>query len=336
MSPRVSVSNGSSDTQKAVLGEGETSIPEKHVIPGGVQVFQTFNNCGPSSMSMALSLYGISKSQQEIGDKIRPYQVVDGNNDDKSVTLEELANYAEELGFVAYHRPYGDMETLKKYLANDIPIIARTLSKKNEDIGHYRVIKGYDDNRGAFIQDDSLQGDNIWYSYGDFRQLWRPYGYEYMIFVKPEKQALVEEILGENVDEVVAWENAVTYLEQDTQLNPDDYNLKLALSVAYYEVGEYEKSIETFESIESQLPFRALWYQIEPLLSYQELKRYDEVLPRIEAVLSNHNEAFSELYQMRGEIYLDQGKVDEARKEFELAVKYNKNYKPAQEALQSI
>src|SRR3989344_1067131 len=42
------------------------------VLTGGTQVFQTFNNCGPAALSMALSYYGIKVSQHELGDILRP------------------------------------------------------------------------------------------------------------------------------------------------------------------------------------------------------------------------------------------------------------------------
>src|SRR3989344_5350984 len=54
------------------------------VLIGGTQVFQTYNNCGPAALSMALSYYGIKASQHELGDILRPYQQAQGNNDDKT------------------------------------------------------------------------------------------------------------------------------------------------------------------------------------------------------------------------------------------------------------
>ena len=38
-------------------------IPEAKVLAGGSHLFQTFNNCGPAVLSMALSYYGIDVSQ---------------------------------------------------------------------------------------------------------------------------------------------------------------------------------------------------------------------------------------------------------------------------------
>ncbi len=314
----------------------EISLPNSHLIPGGTHVFQTFNNCGPASLSMALSFFDIFVSQQELGNELRPWQSTSGDNDDKSVTLEELEAKAKDYGFLTYHRPNGDIKLIKSFIAEDIPVVMRTLLEEGNDIGHYRVVFGYDDTTGHVIQNDSLQGKGLYYTYDELLALWKPYGYEYLVLVPEAKQAIAERILGENVEVNLAWQNAVINLQKEVAANPNDLDLAMSLSVAYYHVGNYEKSIEVFEQIEPRLPFRTLWYQIEPLKSYQELRRYDEVLPRIENVLTNHNRAYSELYQMRGEIYLDQGRVSEAREQFELAIYYNENYEPARESLQRL
>jgi tetratricopeptide (TPR) repeat protein len=79
-----------------------------------------------------------------------------------------------------------------------------------------------------------------------------------------------------------------------------------------------------------------LWYQIEPILAYQKLGKHDRVFEIIDNILNNGNKAFSELYQIKGEIYLEQGEADSARNEFETALKYNKNYQPAKDALSNL
>jgi tetratricopeptide (TPR) repeat protein len=94
--------------------------------------------------------------------------------------------------------------------------------------------------------------------------------------------------------------------------------------------------VREFEKVEHQLPFRTLWYQIEPIQAYYQLGNYDRALSIIDKVLNYHNRAFSELYVIRGNIYLKQGNHDAARGEFEQAVFYNSNLKSAQEALKSI
>src|SRR3972149_10206152 len=136
-------------------------LPSQKVLSNdGYHIFQTFNNCGPAALSMALRFYGINVTQAELGQSLRPYQIPGGDNDDKSVTLEELAEKSKEYGLIPYHRPMGNPDLVRQFIANDIPVIARTWTKPSEDIGHYRVLKGYDDAARIFIQDDSLQNKN--------------------------------------------------------------------------------------------------------------------------------------------------------------------------------
>src|SRR3990167_8951132 len=85
-------------------------IPSQKILPTDYHIFQTFNNCGPAALSMALRFYGVNVSQEELGNALRPYQVPGGDNDDKSVTLEELAEKSKEYGFIPYHRPMGNPE----------------------------------------------------------------------------------------------------------------------------------------------------------------------------------------------------------------------------------
>ena len=306
------------------------------VLNNNYHVFQTFNNCGPAALSMALSYYGINETQQKLGQDLRPYQIPNGDNDDKSVTLEELAEKSREYGFIPYHRPNGSIELIKLFITYDIPIIARTLLKTDEDIGHYRVIKGYDETTQELIQDDSLQGKNLRYLYENFNALWKQFNYEYLVLVPQDKVEIAKAILGEDADEKTAWQKALRQAQGKLQENPNDIYARFNLSVALYNVGEYQRSAEEFEKIEHLLPFRTLWYQIEPILAYYELGNYSRVFQITDRVLSNYNRAFSELYILRGNIYKTQGNIEGARSEFQKAVFYNVNLKPAQEALDSV
>jgi hypothetical protein len=309
-------------------------IPSKKILSnGGYHIFQTFNNCGPAALSMALRFYGVKVSQEELGQTLRPYQVQGGDNDDKSVTLSELAKKSKELGFIPYHRPMGNPEIIKQFIANDIPVITRTWTKPNEDIGHYRIIKGYDDTNGTFLQDDSLQNKNLTYTYEEFNEIWKKFNYEYLVLIPKEKQKIAEQILGTNADEKISWQNAVNNSLNELAVNPNDIYSRFNLSVAYYNTDKFQYSVEEFEKVENHLPFRTLWYQIEPIQAYFELGNYDRVFQITDKILNNQNRAFSELYILRGKIYQKQGNTDAARNEFEKAVFYNSNLKEIQNLL---
>lgn len=311
-------------------------LPTSKILDSGYHVFQTFNNCGPASLSMALSYYDVRVSQQELGVALRPYQIPNGDNDDKSVTLNELAQKAKDYDLIPFHRPRGTRDMIKHFLANNMPIITRTWTKPNEDIGHYRLIKGFDDATQSFLQDDSLQGKNLWYTYDEFNQLWEAFNYEFLVLVPQDKEELAHAILGEFADEKYAWQKALDAAKSESGANPESIYAHFNASVAAYHIGDFQTSITEFETVESHLSMRMLWYQIEPILAYYELGNYDRVFEITDRVLNNHNRAFSELYLIRGQIYLKQGNQTAAKAEFEKAVMYNVNLKEAQDALSSI
>jgi len=313
------------------------AIPNaKTLSNGGYHIFQSFNNCGPAALSMALRFYGINVDQSELGLALRPYQIPGGDNDDKSVTLEEVAQKSKEYNLFPYLRPMGNEDLVKQFIANDIPVITRTWLDPNDDIGHYRIIKGYDEARGVFIQDDSLQSKDLEYTYADYDDIWKKFNYEYLVLVPKDKQEIAERIIGEDIDEKVAWGKAAKNSRKQLAENPNDIDAGFNLSVAYYKLGDFENSTKEFEKVESRLSFRTLWYQIEPILAYYELGNDQRVLDISERILNNQNRAYSELYILRGKIYQKQGNIDVARAEYQKAVMYNSNLQEAQDALSSI
>lgn len=300
-----------------------TPIPASKTISGGTHTFQTFNNCGPAALSMTLSLFGITESQQTLGRELRPYQNQRGDNDDKSVTLQEVSARAKEYGFLTYLRPGGKPEMIEQFIALDIPVIARTWLTPTEDIGHFRVIKGYNQSTQTFIQDDSLQGKNLSYSYSDFGELWSAFNYEFLVLVPQEKQAQAERILNGILDEKQAWQNALQLAKVEAERDPNNVYPLFNQSVALYHLGEYEESVRIFEQVRDRLPFRMLWYQLEPILSYYRLGEYDIVLRMADGILNNQNRAYSELHQLKGDIFELQGNGAAAESAYAAARLYN-------------
>lgn len=313
-----------------------TSIPEKKVLDTDYHIFQSFNNCGPASLSMALSHYGIEQSQEVLGQELRPWQNPDGIHDDKSVTLAELAEKAKDYELIPYHRPNGNIEMMQEFIAAGIPVITRTWLEPNEDIGHYRVVKGYESGAKTILQDDSFQNKNLTYTYDEFNELWEKFNYEYLVLVPKEKQQLAESILGKNVDKRFAWEQAKLNSVRMLEENPENIYQRFNLSVANYYLGDFQKSVEEYEKVETQLPFRTLWYQIEPIQAYYELGNYNRVFAISDSILNNQNSAYSELYLIRGNIYKKQENLEAARAEYEKAVYYNSNLTAAKDAFNAM
>lgn len=289
-------------------------------------IYQTFNNCGPATLSMMLSWYGQDVSQKELGDKMRPFQNPEGDNDDKTIFTYEFVDWAKKYGFESIGLVNGDIELLKTFTTNGIPVVVKTWLHVNDDIGHFRIVRGFDESKKVIIQDDSFEGPNKKISYFNFLSMWQPFNYAYIIVYTKDQEDLVAAIIGEEIDEKVAWSNALRKAKKESELDPVNVYPYFNMSTSYYHLQDYENSVVAFEKVENRLPRRMLWYQIEPIQAYIELGNYARVFQIADSILANGNRAFSELYQLKGEIYLVQGDEDSARKQFELAVAYNEYF----------
>jgi tetratricopeptide (TPR) repeat protein len=296
---------------------GTSTIPVSKELEDGYFISQTFNNCGPSALSMDLSYYGVHASQETLADDLRPTHNLTGKGDDKSTIPQEIVAEAAKYGFTAYYRPNGSIQLLKDFIANGIPVITRTLFKPSEDYGHYRVIKGYNDATGQIIDEDGFQGPEVAYSYDDFMSLWQEYNYEYIVLVPPGKQALVQSIIGNDMSWQTAWQNAASV----AQSQGDEFNL----SVADYYLGDYADSVAAFVKAQPYLPEHKLWYQMEPIESYYQLGDYPQVMSLANSILSNGDAVYPELYVVLGQTYEKEGSSTAATAAFTEALEYNKN-----------
>lgn len=329
--------NDASGTQ-GVVGGPTPSIsikkasPPRYVIPSSGVVSQTFNNCGPATLSMVMSYFGSTISQDTLREEMRPFNNPSGGVDDKSIFANEFLTYAQKYGFLALHRPNGDIELLKKLVANDIPVVVRTWLHPGEDIGHFRVVRGYDDVNQVLIQDDSYEGKDLQFAYSEFELMWQPFNYGYILVYPKEKEDVVKAILGTYMEEKKAYEIIITKgaLRNSEQQAYIHFNE----ATAYFYLGQYEKAVAAYEKAEQAgLPPRMLWYQIEPIEAYLKSGNTDKVFTMTDAILYNGNLAFSELYFLRGQAYQAQGENELARAAYEKAVYYNNNYQQAQQAL---
>ncbi|MBP7967217.1 C39 family peptidase, partial [Candidatus Woesebacteria bacterium] len=253
-----------STTTPIVTAQDEKVMPtpplkpllKKYIIPQKTQVNQTFNNCGPASLSMLFSYQDVTVTQEVLGQKLRPYQNPVGDNDDKSVSMEELAEETKQYNLLAYHRPHGSMILLKTLINNNIPVLVRTWLHPNEDIGHFRIIRGYDDETQEIIQDDSYEGGNLRQTYDVFENTWQPFNYEYMVVVPSEKKEMVEQLLGTDTDNSHAWQNAYEQAIREAKTEPQNPYPVFNQSRALFHLNKYQEAQQIYESIQSKLPPR--------------------------------------------------------------------------------
>ena len=104
-------------------------LPSSARIYGVLHQQQTWNNCGPATITMALSYYGWTRDQAFAASRLKP------NREDKNVGPQELADFVEEESNVkAIVRMGGTLYLLKLLVANEFPVVI-------EDERHVRSIR---------------------------------------------------------------------------------------------------------------------------------------------------------------------------------------------------
>jgi tetratricopeptide (TPR) repeat protein len=148
---------------------------------------------------------------------------------------------------------------------------------------------------------------------------------------KNEGTQKIEQILSVEKEVSAAWRNAKTRSQEEQKNDTANvYPLFNEARASYY-LGEYQTAIQKYELAKDKLPARMLWYQYEPILAYQKVGAHAKVLQLTEAILNNHNRAYSELYYIRAQSFIALDNTEAAIAELEKAITYNKNYSAAKE-----
>lgn len=148
---------------------------------------QTYNNCGPCSIAIILGHYDHWITQYQVNEQVAA-----------GPSVCDIADHVSQYGLQAraYECP-PSRDPVRLLLANGIPVIANQLLEIGSDIGHYRVVKGYDDVAQEFISDDPLQskGPDYHISYSIFTGLSR-HGAIIPVY-PPEMDLLVQSLMRE-------------------------------------------------------------------------------------------------------------------------------------------
>jgi tetratricopeptide (TPR) repeat protein len=301
---------------------------------------QTWNNCGPANVTMALSYYGWEQDQTYAADFLKP-----GGREDKNVNPSEMAAFVNEQSAVdAVWRVGGTVDLIKQFLANNIPVIVETGSMPEgyDWLGHYRTMVGYDDNQGVFFILDSFVGsDNpgagIVESYPNFDDDWKQFNRTFIVVYEPQRAELVERIMGDYMDEQAAAQIALEQATAEATADSTDghawFNMGSSLSM----LGDYERAALAFDKARVEgIPWRMTWYQFGPFEAYLQSGRVNEVISLVETNLGNGGEYVEETYYWQGRALEAQGRANEAASAYRSALNRNPRYTAAREALDSL
>ncbi len=296
-------------------------------LAGMAHQWQTWNNCGPATITTNMSFFGRPETQVEAAQFLKP------NSNDKNVSPYELAAYARTTGMGAVVRQNGSVEQIKQFLSNNIPVLAETwLVHDGDGLGHYRLLIGYDDATGHFNTSDSLNGPDYSVSYDQFDTDWRVFNRLYVIVFPQDQADIVSSIIGENIDDTVMYESLAATARAEIDANPNDAVAYFNLGQAITRLGRYEEAVIAFDQARILgLHWRRVWYQFTPFEAYYAVGRYQDVLDLTQATIKSAG-GLEEAYYYQG-LSLHATGQQGAEQAFQNAIAYNANFTPAHEAL---
>ncbi len=318
-------------------------IPDHVFLPGVRHEYQSWNNCGPATLSMALSFWGWQGDQRPIANFAKP------NPRDKNVMPYELAEYVrEETGLNVIARTGGDQELLKQLIAAGFPVIVeKGLEGPGFDgwMGHYQLLAGYDDALGRYNAYDSYEGDfsdgnSLPISYDVIDEYWRHFNYQYLVIYPNERETELLELLGSDANEETNLRNSAQLASDEifATSGRDQFFAWFNRGTNLVELQDYNGAAAAYDeafSIYAGLdpetrPWRMLWYQTGPYWAYFYAGRSWDVLNLSTQTLYAMSEpVLEESYYWRGVAKESLGDVAGAIEDFQASVDVHPGFLPA-------
>ena len=324
------------DESSVVLVQSDVLSPApiapQITLTGITHQWQTWNNCGPSTITMNLSYYGRPETQVESAQLLKP------NQEDKNVNPDELATYARTLGFEAVTRVGGDLDLLKQLLSNGIPVIVEFWlnPEDNGGLGHYRLFTGYDEVGGYFLAEDSLSGSGIQVPMVEFDPFWQVFNRTYVVAYPPEQTALVHAIIDQEMIDQTMFERALATAQSEAKNNPNNAYAWFNIGTNYARLEQPELAASAFDQARRLgLPYRMFWYQFDIYDVYLAVGRHQDVIDLSTATLKATG-GLEEPYYYRGLARQATGQLETAADDFRSALVYNPNFNPAAEAMMAL
>jgi len=313
-----------------------TPAPTATPLPAAVQLgssrheAQGWNNCGPATLAMALHYYGIDDDQYAIAAMLKP------DKNDKNVSPEELARYATSLGGMQAVTGYGtDIEVLKLLLSNGYPVIVETwfIPEPGDEMGHYRLLSGYDDGAQQFTAQDAYHGPDQAMDYRQFDRMWKVFNRVYVVVIEAGRVNGLRALLGQRIDPWQMHTAALDVALSDVATDVEDRYAWFNAGTNYLALGRPAEAAAAYDRARMlNLPWRVLWYQFGPFEAYLQVGRYQDTIELANANLKNARN-LEESYYYRALARRALGDEAGARADLEIALRYNPNDTRAAEAL---
>lgn len=318
--------------------EDSVSIPPSARIYGMRHEQQKWNNCGPATITMALSYYGWRQDQTAAAAALKP------NREDKNVSPHELAAFVEAAtNLKAIVRMGGDLDLLKLLVSQEFPVIIETAAmfEAYDWIGHYRALVAYDDSYQLFYFFDSFLGvgdsaQGVVETYEKVDQDWQAFNRTFIVVYPPQQEGLLRSLLDSHWQPQDAAQIAFEAAQEEARRQPQNPFAWFNMGTSLVEMERYQEAAAAFDQAQRfRLPWRMMWYQFGPFEAYFQIGRYDDVMSLAKINLNNAEE-IEETYYWQGRVLEAQGKPEQAAAAFRRALRFNPNDEEARQALDKL
>ena len=126
--------------------------------------------CGPASLKMVLSYYGVEKTEKELAELC-------GTDSNLGTSADGLKRAAEQLGFTVEIKSDSTFDDIQRWLDKKVPVIVNWFTRGRIDYddsevpdGHLSVVVGLDD-KDIYLQDPETGGSRK-IARDDFMKVW--------------------------------------------------------------------------------------------------------------------------------------------------------------------
>nr|MDQ6906712.1 C39 family peptidase [Chloroflexota bacterium] len=309
--------------------------PQPIVIPPAVFLepmthwFQGWNQCAEVSSAMALSYFGSRVDPNSVTATLRP------NKDwkaSKNVESPYIVEYLRGQGVRAQAFEGGSVDRIKRLVAAGAPVIVGQWQNRTDHagVGHWRVVRGYDDAKGIFLLNDSMVGAAVPMTYAEFDDLWPLYDYVYIPLWNDRLAPAIQQVMGAEMDPKVNAARAIAYDQSRIKEQPTNAELYFGLGGAYFKAGDDQKAVEMYHKAKSmgvldRTPW-ALWDQSWPVTAMVNIGMDDEALQVAQENIKSAG-VYALMRYERGRVFEKRGDLVGAKREYQMALVDNKNLK---------
>ncbi len=316
-------------------------LPAAYQMTGFQEIPQHWNNCGPATLTMALTYFGLPADQDPAAAWLKP------TSEDGNVSPWQVVEYVNNHLATNIHalvRVGGDLDTLKTLLNNNFPTIIEMGYDPEPQrlgwMGHYLLVTGYDDAAQQINSNDSYLGANQHYSYDHINTFWEHFDNTYIVLYKLDQEQALMNLLGTNADPTQNFLNALEINRQRAVADATDKYAWFNLGTNYVDLADYDSkayqyAAAAFDQARTlDLPWRMLWYQFGPYEAYIHTGRYQDVLDLVHTQLSDTgtSQYIEETFYYAGLAREGLGDTDRALQNYNQALTINPNFSPARTA----